>query len=137
IKDINGAWTKEFIKIGETEVSLGAVENSLLRKMNEPRIHFAINCASISCPKLMNRAYTAENMKELLEKATMEFINSDKNDISKNSANLSSIFDWYKGDFTENGQNLIDYVNQYSEVKIRPNANVSFKEYNWELNDQK
>ncbi len=137
IKDINGAWTKEFINIGDTEISLGAVENSLLRKMNEPRIHFAINCASISCPKLMDQAFTAENMEELLEKATTEFINSDKNDISQNSVNLSKIFDWYKGDFTGNGRNLADYVNRYSEVKIDSGAEISFKEYDWNLNERK
>ncbi|MBT8295058.1 MAG: DUF547 domain-containing protein [Gramella sp.] len=137
IKDINGAWTRAFIKIGDTEISLGGIENSLLRKMNEPRIHFAINCASISCPKLLNEAFTADEMEQQLEKVTKEFMNSDKNDITKNSARLSSIFDWYKGDFTENGTSLIDYVNKYSKVKIDPGAKVSYLEYNWDLNEAK
>lgn len=137
IKDINGAWTKEFINIGGTEFSLGAVENSLLRKMNEPRIHFAINCASISCPRLLNEAFTPDKIEAQLEKVTYDFVNSDKNEIAENSARLSSIFDWYKKDFTENGRDLIDYVNQYSEVKIDPEAKISFKEYNWDLNEEK
>lgn len=135
IKDIQGAWTKAFVKVGDTKISLGGLENSILRKMNEPRIHFAINCASISCPKLMNEAYTAENIEKQLEKATREFINSDKNEISPNSAKLSSLFDWYKGDYTENGMSLIEYINQYSETKIKPGAKISYKEYNWKLND--
>ena len=137
IKDINGAWTNEFIKIGKKEISLGGVENSLLRKMNEPRIHFAINCASISCPKLMNEAYTSNRMEAQLEKATSEFVNSDKNEISQNSAKLSSIFDWYKADFTENGLSIIEYVNKYANTKLKPGASISFKEYNWNLNDTK
>ena len=137
IKDINGAWTNEFVSIGNKEISLGGIENSLLRKMNEPRIHFAINCASISCPKLMNEAYTSKNMEKQLEKATREFINSDKNDISAGSAKLSSIFDWYKGDFTENGQTIIEYVNQYANTKINKGTTVYFKDYNWNLNDAK
>lgn len=135
IKDIDGPWTKEFIKIGDTKISLGGLENSILRKMNEPRIHFAINCASISCPKLMNEAFTAGKIEAQLERATKEFINSNKNEISKNSVKLSSIFDWYKGDFTENRQSLIDYVNRYSKTKIDPDVSVSFKEYDWNLNE--
>ena len=136
IKDIDSPWTSEFIKVGDTKISLGGIENSILRKMNEPRIHFAINCASISCPKLLNEAYTADKIEEQLEKVTMEFINSDKNEISKNSAKLSSIFDWYKKDFKENGT-VIDYINEYSNTKINSGANISYKEYNWNLNDAK
>ncbi|MCH4822135.1 DUF547 domain-containing protein [Gramella lutea] len=137
IKDINGAWTSEFVMIGDTEISLGGIENSLLRKMNEPRIHFAINCASISCPKLLNEAYTAEKIEEQLEKVTKEFVNSEKNEIAGSSVKLSSIFDWYKGDFTEKGKSLIDYVNMYSETKIESGASISYKEYNWNLNEAK
>ena len=136
IKDIKGAWTNEFIKIGNKEISLGGIENSLLRKMNEPRIHFAINCASISCPKLLNEAYTADKIEEQLEKVTREFINSDKNEISQNPVKLSSIFDWYKKDFQDNGT-VIDYINQYSNTKINSGASISYKEYNWNLNEAK
>lgn len=136
IKDIDSPWTKEFVKVGDTEISLGGIENSVLRKMNEPRIHFAINCASISCPKLLNEAYTADKVEEQLERVTREFVNSDKNEITENSVKLSSIFDWYKKDFKENGT-LIDYVNQYSETRINSGASVSFKEYDWNLNEAK
>lgn len=134
IKDISSPWTKEFIKVGDTEISLGGIENSILRKMNEPRIHFAINCASISCPKLLNEAYTAAEIEEQLERVTREFINSDKNEISENSAKLSSIFDWYKKDFKEDGS-VIDYINKYSETRIKPGASISYKEYDWNLNE--
>lgn len=137
IKDIDGAWTKEVVQIGNVKISLGGIENSILRKMNEPRIHFAINCASISCPKLMNEAYTAAKINEQLDKATKEFINSDKNEITKNSVKLSSIFDWYKKDFIEDGKKVIDYINKYSEVKVVAGASISFKDYNWNLNEQK
>ena len=136
IKDIDGAWTKEIVQIGDVEISLGGIENSILRKMNEPRIHFAINCASISCPKLLNEAYTAAKINEQLERATKEFINSDKNEISKNSVKLSSIFDWYKKDFTEDGKTVLDYINKYSKVKVDAGTSISYKGYNWNLNEQ-
>lgn len=137
IKDINGAFTKSFIKIGDKELSLGAIENGILRKMNEPRIHFAINCASFSCPKLMNEAFTAARINEQLEKVTREFINSHQNDISANNPKLSKIFDFYTSDFKIDGKtDLIGYINQYSTTKMNPNATYSFKEYDWNLNDQ-
>lgn len=138
IKDIKGAWTKGFVKIGDKNISLGAIENGILRKMNEPRIHFAINCASYSCPKLMKDAYKAAKINEQLDAAAKEFINGNKNDISANNPKLSKIFDFYTGDFKVNGKkDLIAYINQYSTIKINPKAKYTFKEYDWSLNVQK
>ncbi|WP_310992750.1 DUF547 domain-containing protein [Aequorivita marina] len=137
IKDIKGAWTKGRIKVGNKKLSLGGIENGILRKMNEPRIHFAINCASISCPKLLQEAYTAAKINEQLDRATMEFINSDKNDISVSKPKVSSIFDWYKKDYTVNGtQDVIGFINQYSKVKISSEATLTYKNYDWNLNEQ-
>jgi hypothetical protein len=137
IKDLDGPWTKEIVTIGDVEISLGGVENSILRKMNEPRIHFAINCASISCPDLLNEAFTAAKINEQLDKATMAFVNSNKNEIIKNSVKLSSIFDWYKKDFIEDGKTVLDYINKYSAAKVAPGTSISYKDYNWNLNEQK
>lgn len=137
IKDIKGAWSKDFVKIGDKEISLGAIEHGVLRKMNEPRIHFAINCASYSCPKLMNEAFTASKINEQLDKATKEFINGDKNEISANHPKLSKIFDFYTGDFKVDGKkDVIAYINQYSKIKINPNSRYTFKAYDWNLNAQ-
>jgi len=134
IQDISGAFTKAFIPIGDKTLSLGGIENGVLRKMNEPRIHFAINCASISCPKLMNEAYTAGKINEQLETAANEFINSDKNDISANNPKLSKIFDFYTKDFEPS---VIEYVNKFSKIEINPRTSFTFKEYDWNLNEQK
>ena len=137
IKDIDGAWTRSIVSIGNKKLALGGIENGVLRKMNEPRIHFAINCASMSCPKLLDEAYTAGKINEQLDRATKEFINSDKNEIGTNSVKLSSVFDWYKKDFiTTETPTIIDYVNQFSTTKINAGANVSYKDYDWSLNEQ-
>lgn len=137
IKDIDGAWTKASVPVGSRNLSLGGIENGILRKMNDSRIHFAINCASISCPKLLNEAYTAGKINEQLDKVTREFINSDKNDISATNAKVSSIFDWYKKDFiTAETPTIIDYINKYSTTKIKAGTPITFKEYNWSLNKQ-
>ncbi|MDG5490251.1 DUF547 domain-containing protein [Psychroserpens sp. SPM9] len=136
IKDIGNPWMKNRLKIGDEDYSLADIENGILRKMNEPRIHFAINCASYSCPKLLNTAYTADNVQELMERATKEFINnSEKNKLSATQLKLSEIFKWYKSDFTENGS-LIDYINQYAETKISADAKIDYIDYDWNLNEQ-
>lgn len=137
IKDIKGTWTKGRITVGNKELSLGGIENGILRKMNEPRIHFAINCASISCPKIMNEAYTAAKINEQLDRATKEFINSDKNEISASNPKVSSVFDWYQKDFKVNGkQDVLGFINQYSKTKINPGSTLAFKDYDWNLNEQ-
>ena len=135
IKDINRPWSKARIQVGNDRISLGEIENGILRKMNEPRIHFAINCASFSCPKLMREAFTPNKIEEQLERATKEFINSDKNKLSKSALQLSSIFNWYKKDFKLDGKtDVIGFINQYSQIKINRSAKISYKHYNWNLN---
>lgn len=137
IKDINGPWTRGIVPIGKYNLSLGGIENGILRKMNEPRIHFAINCASISCPNLLNEAYTAAKINEQLDKAARGFINGNKNDINPAEPKLSSIFDWYQKDYKVKGeQNVIAYINQYSEVSIHKDATLLYMEYDWNLNEQ-
>ena len=135
IKKINSPWDKEFINLGNKKYSLGEIEHKILRKMNEPRIHFAINCASYSCPNLLNEAYTEKNLNNQLEAAAKSFINDkSKNNITANTIEISSIFDWFTGDFKKKGT-LIDFLNKYSSVKINAKAKISYKEYNWNLNE--
>ena len=137
IKDINGPWTRGIVPIGNKNLSLGGIENGILRKMNEPRIHFAINCASYSCPKLLNEAFTASRMEEQLERVTTEFINSDKNDLDPKDPRLSSIFKWYQNDFEVNGKvDVVGYINRYIDTKLDPETELNYKNYDWNLNEQ-
>ncbi|MFC3880586.1 DUF547 domain-containing protein [Algoriphagus namhaensis] len=133
IKDV---WHYKFFKIGGQESSLDEIEHSILRKeFEEPRIHFAINCASVSCPPLLNEAFKADIIESQLQRVAKTFINdTSRNKITKDRIEISSIFSWFKGDFTKNGS-LIDFLNQYSTVKISPNAKVSHLDYDWNLNE--
>lgn len=136
IKDISNPWLKNRFTIAGKDFSLAALENGILRKMNEPRIHFAINCASASCPKLLQEAYTTSNVMDLMESATKEFINnSAKNELSSNKAKISEIFKWYKSDFTDN-RTVLDYINKYSNTKVRSNTEIEYLDYDWSLNKQ-
>lgn len=137
IKDVVKAgkpWKLKVMSIGEIE-DLDGVEHKILRKMGDPRIHFGINCASYSCPKLLNKAFTADNVDEELEKLAKEFVNDPtKNKITASKCELSEIFNWFKEDFTKKGS-LIDWLNKYSTVKISENAKISHMKYNWNLNE--
>ncbi len=135
IKDIKNPWKQRLWKLGDNMYDLDEIEHDILRNMNEPRIHFAIVCASYSCPKLQNEAFTAEKLDQQLTKATKEFLtDKNRNEISENSITISKIFDWFSKDFTKNGS-LIDFLNLYTEVNISPNAKKRYKDYNWDLND--
>lgn len=135
IKDIADPWSKKFISIGTKKYSLEEIENDILRKMNEPRIHFAINCASVSCPELLNEAYTESKLEKQFVAVTKNFINDkSKNFITSNKIEVSKIFDWFAADFKSKGD-VIDFLNLYSSIKISSNAKISYKNYNWNLND--
>ena len=135
IKNIKDPWDQRLWKLGDKWYHLNDIEHQILRKMDEPRIHFAIVCASYSCPKLQNEAYTHENIEAQLTKATKEFLHDpERNNISQNNLELSKIFQWFAKDFKQNGS-LIDFLNQYSDIKISAKAKKSFKDYNWDLNE--
>lgn len=135
IKDINDPWGKKFFTLGNKKYSLEEIEHEILRKMDEPRIHFAINCASFSCPDLLNEAYTENKLEQQLESVAKAFINDKtKNTIATDRIEISKIFDWFSGDFKTKGS-VIDFLNKYSTVKINKNAKVNFKDYNWSLNE--
>ncbi|ARV10112.1 hypothetical protein BTO05_10870 [Winogradskyella sp. PC-19] len=135
IKDIDKPWDQRLWKFGEKWLNLNDIEHQILRKMDEPRIHFAIVCASFSCPKLQNKAFTASNLEAQLTEATKDFLaDSDRNEISQNNLRLSKIFKWFAKDFKTDGS-LIDFLNKYTEVEISSKAKKSFKDYNWDLND--
>lgn len=135
IKDIKDPWDQRLWQFGDKWLNLNDIEHQILRKMDEPRIHFAIVCASVSCPKLQNKAFTASNLEEQLTNATKEFLSdTSKNEISKDEIKLSKIFKWFKKDFEQDGS-LIYFLNKYTTVTISESAKKSYKDYNWDLND--
>ncbi len=132
----NTVWHKKLFQINGEEINLDHIEHGILRKkFEEPRIHFAINCASISCPDLRAEAYTSKKLEKQLDDQARDFINNPlKNKIGHQEVALSKIFSWFKGDFTEDGT-LIEFLNQYSDKEIQPSAKVNHLDYNWGLND--
>jgi hypothetical protein len=136
-KDGKTAWKIPFAKVGGKTYTLDHIEHEILRKnLFDPRIHVGVNCASISCPKLGNEAFTEENVHANLEELMKTFINdSSRNKITNNKIQISSIFDWFKEDFTKNGA-VIDYLNKYSNTEINSDAEISYLKYDWSLNSK-
>ncbi|SEL42201.1 Protein of unknown function, DUF547 [Aquimarina amphilecti] len=135
INDLKNPWKKKSIEINNIKYSLDDIEHTILRKMDEPRIHFLLNCAATSSPKLWNRAYTNRNITKALEERTIEYINDpSKNIITNNEVNISKVFDWYAKDF-DNGD-IKSYINRYSKVKIDKSSKMNYLEYDWSLNER-
>lgn len=135
---VSTAWDIKFIKIGDKEYDLNKIEHGIIRKeFNEPRIHFALVCAAVSCPKLQNSAYFPETLNDQLSNATREFLaDPTKNEFkSEKKATLSKLFNWYGGDFNDEST-MIEFLNQYAPIKLDENAKIGWKDYDWALNEQ-
>lgn len=129
------AWKTPFAKVGGKTYTLDHIEHQILRKkFKDGRIHVGVNCASGSCPKLGNMAFTENNIDGELERLMKEFINdSTRNKISKKKVEISEIFNWFKGDFTTDGS-VIDYINKYSDIEVSKKAKIKYLTYDWSLN---
>ena len=127
IKDIWNPWGKDRLKIGSSTYSLNDIE---------PRIHFAVNCASFSCPKLRTEAFRADVLEEQLETATRDFINDpERNQISEDRAELSRIFKWYGEDFEAGDRDVLDFINRYLPQPLLATAEIDYLTYDWSLNE--
>ncbi|MEO0405447.1 MAG: DUF547 domain-containing protein [Bacteroidota bacterium] len=137
ITNLGSPWDKKFIEIQGEKYSLNQIEHEILRgRYKDPRIHFAVNCASYSCPKLHNKAFRAETLEATMEKLTMEFINDSKrNDFSGKKPKVSKLFEWYADDF-KNGQSIVQFIDKYYTGTLDSGTKIQFLEYNWSLNNQ-
>jgi hypothetical protein len=135
-------WKQPAGKVGGKERTLNDIEHEILRKMDEPRIHVAIVCASVSCPDLRLEAYSVERLNEQLDDQVEKFLQSRekgmKLDEKKNRVYLSSIFKWFKEDFEGKG-GVLKYISQFAhkeEKKVlnNPKLKISYMDYNWRIN---
>jgi hypothetical protein len=135
ITDIKDPWKQKFITLNGEKFSLDQIENEILRpKFKDPRVHFAINCASISCPKLNNRAFFPESLNKMLDKLAKGFVNDPtRNVLAKDKIQISKIFEWFSDDFSARG-GLTGYINRFANEQVDPEATIEFLDYNWNLN---
>ncbi len=135
-------WKNLIFTAGDKRVSLEDIEHKILRKMGEPRIHFAIVCASIGCPRLLNEAYVADRLEQQLAVNTKDFFGRQQNlQINKNVIKLSQIISWFGSDFGGTQQQQMQMLSPYfpsaaQTLVASENYRVSFLNYDWDLNTQ-
>jgi len=133
-------FTAKQITVAGEKTSFNALEKETIRsKFSEPRIHFALNCASRSCPPLNREAFSGPKLEEQFEKLAKGYVNSDrgvKYSAESKTAQLSKIFDWYKDDFKAAG-GVLAFINKRRATPIPNDAKISYQEYDWGLNEVK
>lgn len=139
-----GPWKKKLLTVNGEAMSLDDIEHGTIRATyDEPRIHFAFNCASIGCPNLKMTAWEAATLEADLTQASIDFINSPRGVSVSDNGKLtgSSLFKWYKKDFGETSQEVVDYLSQFAKGDIKAAMEGASKfdkfEYDWDLNEAK
>lgn len=128
-------------RVGERWISLYDFENDVIRPLDEPRVHFALNCMSVGCPRLPQTPFRAAQLDEQLDAAAREFLNSSKYvqvARSQGIVRLSEIMDFYTEDFVgeRHSPSLVAYVNRYRQERIPEGFRVEFIPYDWTVAKQ-
>jgi Protein of unknown function, DUF547 len=158
IKDIgsdlfNNRWKRRFFRLFGQDAHLDQIEHEMLRKpgrYDDPRVHYAVNCASIGCPMLREEAYVAERLEAQLEQQAVRFLSDrSRNRVSaQGRLEVSKIFDWFKEDWTSGYQGIRSreqYFARYAKLLsdnpehqkqvAEGKAPLAFLDYDWTLND--
>lgn len=138
-------WKDLLLPVGDKRYSLSAIENEILRKEGEPRIHFAIVCASIGCPRLLNRAYQPSTIESQLAENTRDFFARRGHlqvDLPRRQVRTSLILKWYSKDFGPTKKDALtrfaDYMPDETTRRLiaSKDFSVSYLDYDWKLNKQ-
>ena len=138
-----GPWNNKNMNVkGFGEMSLNDIEHETLRaNWDEPRIHYAVNCASFGCPNLKATPWTAETLEADMEQAASDYINHPRGfRVENGKVTASSIFNWYKVDFGDTNEGVLEHARRYAkgDLKTALDAATTINkfEYNWNLNEQ-
>ena len=145
IKDIKsgiidfGPWNLELIPVQGEKLTLNNIEHGILRPIwQDPRIHYAVNCASIGCPNLASEAYRADNLERLLEQGAAAYVNHPRGaQVTDGELLISSIYDWFKVDFGGTDEGVLAHLAQYAQPELASQLEGfdSFDDdYDWSLN---
>lgn len=127
------------IRVSGERMSLHKLENEYIRSEGDPRIHFALNCMAVSCPRLPRKPFRAVTLDQDLDRLTREFFAQPRNlhvDHENQAIRVSEILDFFTKDFLAVAPTLVAYVNRYTAIEIPSHYNVEFIEYDWRVNDQ-
>ena len=136
----DGPWGEKMVVVEKEPISLDDIEHRILRPIwNDPRVHYAVNCASIGCPDLFPEALTAANSEKYLDQAARAYINHPRGArVEDGRLIASSIYDWFEDDFGGDDAGVIAHLKQYAEGDLATSLaqiqNISEHDYDWALN---
>lgn len=150
IRDINdgflspGPWNRKLTTVEGVQLSLNDIENRILRPIwRDPRVHYAVNCASIGCPNLQKTAFTATGIDRTLDTAASDYINSPRGVRIRTDGTLvvSSIYIWFRGDFGNGKDDVLAHLRRYAGPGLKPRLSgtsvLRRYDYDWSLNEQR
>ena len=137
-----GPWRTKRVTVQARTYSLDNIENDVLRPVfKDPRVHYAINCASYGCPNLRAKSWSAETLEADLDLAAREFINHPRavTRLPNNTLRVSSIYKWFAADFGGDDAAVVAHLRKYAEPKLATvllsNPKIAEDGYDWTLND--
>lgn len=135
-----GPWKKKLLSVEGQSLTLNDIEHRILRPIwQDPRIHYAVNCASLGCPNLPAVAFTEDNTETMLERAAREFINHPRGAaVIGGELRVSSIYEWFKADFGGDDAGVIRHLRQYANPELAADlssiSRIDKDEYDWRIN---
>ena len=136
----NGPWDTPLVEVGGTSLTLNQIEHEILRPIwQDPRIHYAVNCASVGCPNLAEEPFTGENLEDLLDEGAEGFVNHPRAvRFEDGKLILSSLYDWYGSDFGATTREILEHLEIYAEDELADRL-IHFEgevayDYDWALN---
>lgn len=136
----DGPWDAKLMSVNHTELSLNDIEHRIIRPIwNDPRTHYALNCASLGCPNLQMKVYTGATVDPMLTADARQFINSPRGvRINHGKLIISSIYDWYRIDFGTTSSAVIKHLQMYADPELAQQLQafkqINGYQYNWQLN---
>ncbi len=137
--DNKGFFDKTTYSLGGKNITLNDIEHKLLRgQFKDARFHFVLVCGAVGCPPLINQAYLPSTLNVQLDKQTKIALNGSflRVNAKKKRVQASQIMEWYKEDFTMNGESEIDFINKYRMEKLDSKFKLSYFPYDWKVNKQ-
>ncbi len=137
--DNKGFFDKTTYSLGGKNITLNDIEHKfLIGNFKDARFHFVLVCGAVGCPPLINHAYLPKTLNSQLDKQTKTALNGSflRVNTKKKHVQASQIMEWYKGDFTMNGESEIDFINTYRTEKLDSKFKLSYFPYDWKVNKQ-
>jgi len=135
-----GPWDAPLVTIEGQKITLNDIEHRILRPIwNTPLLHYALNCASMSCPQLQNQVFTGTNSQKLMKKAAQEYVNSPYGvKVERSNLRLSKIYQWYQADFGNNESQVLKHIARFAKSGLKQqllnNQKPITYDYNWNVN---